>query len=513
MPSVAKVKRNDPCPCGSGKKYKQCCQPKERAAQAERVAWERAVQNMRVALIGFAKETSLAQDLAFGLGLFWQDRYTLETVQRMNVDESLRFFDWFAHDYALPTLLTGGLALGTVGVEGALATLNSGFGAGMRMSGPVLMLNLLNIASHHAILLKDGRSLEMLSEIDTVVFDKTGTLTLAQPNVADLHCVDGIDEHTLLAIAAAAEHQQTHPIARAIVAEAEARDLKPPAIDHASYQVGYGIKVKLGEQDIRVGSARFMTLEGVPIPPEIAAQQELSHECGNSLVMVAIDGGLAGAIELQPTLRTEAPEVISKLRARGLKLVIISGDQEEPTRRLAEALGMDRYFANVLPEGKAGLIEELQREGHAVCFVGDGINDSIALKRSNISVSLRGATTVATDAAQIVLMQESLEKLPYLFTLGDDMEDISRIGYAAAMIPGAIVIGGVFLFGWGVPTAMLVSMSGFTVGIASAMYPMYKHRQALAAQNASLPGAAKSLPEAQQEGSSSEVIELSTSPA
>jgi len=101
MPSVAKVKRNDPCPCGSGKKYKQCCLPKDRAAQAERVAWERAVQNMRVALIGFAKETSLAKDLAFALGQFWQDRYTLETVQRMNVDESLRFFDWFAHDYAL----------------------------------------------------------------------------------------------------------------------------------------------------------------------------------------------------------------------------------------------------------------------------------------------------------------------------------------------------------------------------------------------------------------------------
>ena len=101
MPSVAKVNRNDPCPCGSGKKYKQCCLPKDRDAQAERVAWERAAQNMRVALIGFAKESSLAKDLAFALGLFWQDRYTLETVQRMNVDESLRFFDWFAHDYVL----------------------------------------------------------------------------------------------------------------------------------------------------------------------------------------------------------------------------------------------------------------------------------------------------------------------------------------------------------------------------------------------------------------------------
>lgn len=96
-----KVGRNDPCPCGSGKKYKRCCMARDKAAQAERVAWERAAQDMRVALIGFAKEGDFVKDLAMGLGLFWQDRYTVDTVGMMSVDESLRFFDWFAHDYAL----------------------------------------------------------------------------------------------------------------------------------------------------------------------------------------------------------------------------------------------------------------------------------------------------------------------------------------------------------------------------------------------------------------------------
>ena len=101
MATKPKINRNDPCPCGSGKKYKNCCMAQDKAAQAERVAWERAAQDMRVALIGFARETQFVQDLAAALGLFWQDRYTASTIHLMNADESLRFFDWFAHDYTL----------------------------------------------------------------------------------------------------------------------------------------------------------------------------------------------------------------------------------------------------------------------------------------------------------------------------------------------------------------------------------------------------------------------------
>jgi hypothetical protein len=101
MTESARVGRNDPCPCGSGKKYKHCCMARDRAAQAERVAWQKAAQNMRIALLGYAKEAELAVDLGAGLGLFWQDRYTLDTVEQMSIDESLRFFDWFAHDCCL----------------------------------------------------------------------------------------------------------------------------------------------------------------------------------------------------------------------------------------------------------------------------------------------------------------------------------------------------------------------------------------------------------------------------
>lgn len=380
-----------------------------------------------------------------------------------------------ANDAALPTLLLSGLALAVRGPVGGQAVLNSSFSISVRLSAPVVMLNLLNIASQNAILLKDGRSLERLADVDTVVFDKTGTLTLSQPNIAKVYCSPTFSEDTVLRFAAAAEHRQTHPIALAILAEASARGIMVPEIDNACYEVGYGIKVQLGAQVVQVGSDRYLRLEGIAVPPEIEEQRSACHARGHSVVMVAVDGQLAGAIELQPTIRPEAETVIGALRARGLKMVIISGDQEEPTRRLAKRLGMDRYFANVLPEGKASLVDALQAEGSSVCFIGDGINDAIALKKAHVSVSLRGATTIATDAAQIILMQESLKQLPFLFELGQDMDHGLKMGYAAGMIPGVLNVAGVFLLGWGYAQAQALAISGLVGGMATSLYPLYKH--------------------------------------
>ena len=385
-----------------------------------------------------------------------------------------------AHDSALPTLALSGVALASLGGESALAILNSAFGVTVRISAPITMLNLLNIASYNGILLKDGRSLELLSDVGVVLFDKTGTLTISQPNVAAIHSVGLFDEDHLLMFAAAAEHRQTHPIALAIVAEAAARGLSVPDIENARYEVGYGIKVELSERTIHVGSDRFMALSEIAVPEAMEEQRAACHARGHSIVMVAVDGRLAGAIELRPTIRPEALEVIQALRGRNIKMMIISGDQEEPTRRLTEELGLDGYFANVLPEGKASLVEKLQAEGNAVCFVGDGINDSIALKKANVSVSLRGATTVAMDSAQVVLMQESLRQLPFLFELSDDMERSLKLGNTAGLVPGAINVAGVFLLGWGFYNALALNVVSMSVAMGIAMYPMYKHKQRLA---------------------------------
>jgi P-type E1-E2 ATPase len=163
---------------------------------------------------------------------------------------------------------------------------------------------------------------------------------------------------------------------------------------------------------VRVGSRRFMEMEGIRLTREIEAALGEAHREGHTMVMVAVGNRLGGALELRASLRPEVRDIVQGLRERGIKhIAIISGDHEAPTRKLAEELGMDRYFAQVLPADKADYVERQQREGRKVCFVGDGINDAIALKKANVSISLRGATSIATDTAHVVFMEQGLRKL------------------------------------------------------------------------------------------------------
>ena len=396
------------------------------------------------------------------------------TSYQMSIDSKV--MQW-VNASSLPTLLTAGLAWLRVGFEGAVTVTGASFGFNIRLTGPIAMLNYLNLASERGILVKDGRSLELLNSVDTVIFDKTGTLTLDQPHVTRIHAFDGADEKLILTYAAAVEDRQTHPIARAIVAAAKADELVLPTIADARYEVGYGIKAWIDGHLISVGSDRFMVLESIDVPQAVKTLQSDCHNLGHSLVMVAIDGELAGAIELEPTIRPEAYAVIQALSRRNVEVYIISGDQEEPTRQLAGALGIKHYFANTLPEDKARHVERLQTEGRNVCFVGDGINDSIALKKAQVSISLRGATTVATDTAQVVLMDASLAQLPVLFRLAQEFDTNMKIGLAAAVVPGVIIIGGVFLAHLGILGSTIIYNASILVGVGVSMLPLLQSKQ------------------------------------
>jgi heavy metal translocating P-type ATPase len=376
-----------------------------------------------------------------------------------------------------PSMLVALVALYFTGYQAMVTVLGSAIGLNIKITAPIAMLNFLNVAAHNGILVKDGRSLELLKAVDTVIFDKTGTLTLEQPHVAQVHICNGYSAEEVLTFAAAAEHRQTHPVARAILAAAAAQKLALPAIDHAHYDVGYGLRVRLDGKLIHVGSDRYMAMENIEIPAEIQTLKESAQTQGHSLVMVGIDDKLAGAIELQPTIRPEAAEIVQNLLARGLDIYVISGDQEEPTRKLTQTLGIPHYFANTLPENKAAMVEKLQSEGRAVCFVGDGINDSIALKKANVSVSLRGASTAATDTAQVVLMAQSLRQLPYLFDLANEFDSNMKAGFAAAVGQGVVVIGSALL-GWvGILGGTLIWEVGLLTGLGVAMLPLRKLRQ------------------------------------
>ncbi|MEZ4868188.1 MAG: heavy metal translocating P-type ATPase [Caldilineaceae bacterium] len=373
----------------------------------------------------------------------------------------------------LPTLALGALAWPVAGLSGGLAVLACSAGYNLRLTGPISMLNFLQSFSQQGILVKDGRSLELLNTVDTVVFDKTGTLTIETLQLAAIHTLNGWSTDEILAHAAATEHRQSHPIAQAIRAAAAERQLSLPAIDTLHYEVGFGIQATMQDGAlVQVGSERYLRQLQIPLSATAETIQAQSQSCGHSLVFVAVDAQCVGAIELQPTVREEVEAVIAALRSRNLAPYILSGDQEAPTKQLAERLGMDRYFANTLPQDKAQIIADLQAAGRSVCFVGDGINDSIALKKANVSISLRGATTVATDTAQIVLMDGTLEKLPLLFSVSQQFHTTMQRNVTLSIIPAVFCVAGVFVLHWGLLSAFLIYNLGLLTGLLNSSQPL-----------------------------------------
>ncbi|ETX05210.1 HAD-IC family P-type ATPase [Candidatus Entotheonella palauensis] len=197
--------------------------------------------------------------------------------------------------------------------------------------------------------------------------------------------------------------------------------------------------------------------------------------------MVAVDQQIEGAIELHTVIRPEAERIVRALRRRKISMYIISGDHEKPTKALAQALGIENYFAETLPENKAELVKQLQEEEKFVCYVGDGINDSIALKQANVSISMRGATTIATDTAQIVLMDGSLRQLVQLFDVAKHYhqfdvakhyhQNVTR-SFLITLIPSTTAVGGIIFLHFGIAAAVVLYYIGLAAGMGHASLPI-----------------------------------------
>ena len=196
------------------------------------------------------------------------------------------------------------------------------------------------------------------------------------------------------------------------------------------------------------------------------------------MVMVGVDDHLGGAIELRAAVRPEVREIVAGLRKRGIKhIAIISGDHEAPTKKLAESLGMDRYFAQVLPQDKADYVARLQKEGRKVCFVGDGINDSIALKKANVSISLRGASSIATDTAHIVFMEEGLSKLCELRDIARELDRNVKRSWGLILAPNIACIVGVFTLGFGIMASVATNNVAALAALGNGLLPLRKVAQ------------------------------------
>jgi len=375
-------------------------------------------------------------------------------------------------------LAIGAMTYFLLGPVPATAILWSGLGYRMIVLGPISVLNYLQILSRHGILIKDGRILESLRQVDTIVFDKKGALILEQPTLGKIHPCANYHEREILYYAASAEYHQSHPIAKAILDAAREQQIELDAPEETThYEIGYGLKVCLAQKIVLVGSAQLMQREEIVLPESLAQLQQQAEAFGHSLLYVSIDQAVVGVLEIEPTLRPEAPELIRQLHQRNITTCIVSGDHEQPTRNIAQQLGIQHYFADILPEHKASLINKLRDEGRFVCFVGDGINDAMALKTAQISISLKGASSAATDTAQIIFMDGTLAPLNYLFKIVDEFENTMRNNLLLSVTPGIINITGIYLLNFSVSISMGLFYMGTTMGLVNAIIPLLKHQE------------------------------------
>ena len=314
----------------------------------------------------------------------------------------------------------------------AMAVLMVDYSCAVRLSTPICVISAMGEASRRNTVIKGGKYLEALAQADTVVFDKTGTLTRARPTVTCVVLFGDIGEDDLLRYAACIEEHFPHSVARAIVEEARKRGLHHENEIHAEvdYVVAHGIKTKVDGHDASIGSAHFIFEdEGVKKPPRMD-QRIRKLAPGSSVVYLAIDGVLEGAVCLDDELRPEARSVLEQLRASGIKhIVMLTGDSETGAQAVAEQLGIDEVHAQVLPEQKSMFVQRLRDEGHVVCMVGDGINDSPALASADVSVALADASDIARAVADVSVLDASLEKLVMLRQLSQATMARMRAGY------------------------------------------------------------------------------------
>ncbi len=333
--------------------------------------------------------------------------------------------EYWTDQAVLPVFAISALTAFTLGISSAIAIL---FSAPMSIVRTMLSVQTaahLQRINAQGALIKDGRVLESLPQIDTLLFDKTGTLTETLPEVASITCCGEQTADQLLGLAAAAEQRLEHPIARAIVAKAQASQITLPPVSDSQYDLGLGVTVQVEQQRIQVGSLRFIlqaihTTEA-ELPDTI--QQAMQAAAGHTFILIAVDGILQGMLELRPRLRPEITTLMAHLRQRHFaQIAVISGDQQAPTQRLADDLGLDAAYGDVLPQDKAAFVKRHQDQGGNVCFIGDGLNDAIAMKQANVSISLNSAAPIASETAQIVLTDDNLAPISDLFPLAEQLQ-------------------------------------------------------------------------------------------
>lgn len=283
------------------------------------------------------------------------------------------------------------------------------------LATPTAIMAAIGGATKHGFLVREGGALERLSKVSKIMFDKTGTLTHGVPEVKAVHTVSEYTEDEIFAFAAAAEQFSEHPIGKAIVRSFKKENASSlPATESFQMTPGMGVSAVVGGKEIRAGKEAWIG--------ETVTCSEKEEEVGNTVIYLSVEGAPAGYIVLADQERRESRGMVLALRALGICPVLLTGDREKTAKKIAEKLGIETVHADCLPEEKLSLVAAYQKDGAAVCMVGDGINDAPALKTADVSIAMGGVgSDIAAEAADIVLIDDEVKELPHLFALSKRM--------------------------------------------------------------------------------------------
>jgi Cu+-exporting ATPase len=261
--------------------------------------------------------------------------------------------------------------------------------------------------AHAGVLVKNAEALELLARVDVLVVDKTGTLTEGRPRVMAVETAPGMADVELLRLAASVERGSAHPLASAIVREAELRGISLAAVSRFMSTSGQGVSGLVDGHAVDVGSAAFLNGLAVDISA-LAARADAYRQSGQTALLVAVDGRAAGAVAVADALRPSSAEAVRLLKAEGLSIVMLTGDSQSTAEAIASQLGIDDVRAQVLPGGKRDVVAELERQGHRVAMAGDGVNDAPALAQATVGIAMGSGADVAMESAGITLIRPDL---------------------------------------------------------------------------------------------------------
>ena len=278
------------------------------------------------------------------------------------------------------------------------------------LATPVAIMVGNGLGAKNGILFKTAASLEAAGRTQIVALDKTGTITRGEPEVTDILPAEGVTEGELLTLAAALEQKSEHPLARAVLAYAAARQLDPPEVTDFAALPGNGLTAKLAGRSVYAGSFSFIQTQA-PVPAALAGQAQALAEQGKTPLFFGGEGRLLGVIAVADTIKEDSPDAIRQLQAMGIRVVMLTGDNQRTAEAIGRQAGVDQVIAGVLPDGKESVIRAPSEKGK-VAMVGDGINDAPALTRADTGIAIGAGTDVAIDAADVVLMNSRLSDVP-----------------------------------------------------------------------------------------------------